>query len=239
MTIINDVFYRNGYRRRPPKFKPPLTPEQKLERLNFAVEWLEKLEGKEHMLVYCDETAVRVGESRGQQWVTILDGEKWHPDCVELRYKWFTEFIFWGCYTAEVLGPCYMFHKESADEKNVAQEDLADKNSNYLVQQQAIREHFLAEQAKKPKSRNLKRIPKPEGVLLERKKGNKGGVDWYRYQTFVLLPQLILFMYDIIKKYGHYYLVQDGAPAHDAWQQKDLLNIKGLTILLWPGNSPD
>ena len=238
-TTVNDVFYRNGYRRRPPKFKPSLTPEQKLERLDFAIEWLEKLEGKEHMVVYCDETAVRVGELRGQQWITILDEEEWHPDCVQHRYKGFTELMFWGCYTAEVRGPCYMFNKESIDEKKVAQKDLADKNSDYLVQQQVIKEHFLAEQAKKPKSRRRKRVPKPDGVLLERKKSNKGGIDWYRYQTFILLPRLIPFIHDIIDKYGHCYLVQDGAPAHNAWQQKQLLNIKGLTVLPWPGNSPD
>ena len=124
------------------------------------------------MVVYCDETAVRVGETRGQKWVTMLGEEEWHPDYFKHRYKGFTELMFWGCYTAEVLGPCYMFDKESADEKKVAQ-DLADKNSDYLVQQQVIREHFLAEQAKKPKSRRRKRIPKPDGVLFKRKKGTK------------------------------------------------------------------
>ncbi len=79
-----------------------------------------------------------------------------------------------------------MFSKETAPERHEAQEDLNDRNADYLAQQQIIKEHFLVEQAKKPKSRRLKRIPKPEGVLLERNKNAKGGIDWYRYQTCVI-----------------------------------------------------
>ena len=33
--------------------------------------------------------------------------------------------------------------------------------------------------------------------------------------------------------------MQDGAPAYNAWQQNELLEIQGLTVLPWPGNSPD
>lgn len=132
-----------------------------------------------------------------------------------------------------------MFSKETTSERQQAQKDLNDKNSDYLVQQQVIKEHFLAEQAKKPKSRRLKRISKPDGVLFERNKNFKGGIDWYRYQTYVLLPRLIPFIHEIIDKYGECFLVQDGAPSHNAWQQNELLEIPGLTVLPWPENSPD
>ena len=80
--------------RRAPRYKPPLTLEQRHERLNFAIKYLEELEGKEHMVVYCDETAVRVGEVRGLQWVTMLPVEEYHPDCIDTRYKSFTEILF-------------------------------------------------------------------------------------------------------------------------------------------------
>ena len=33
----------------------------KQERLDFAIEWGPKLEGKEHLIVHTDETSVRVG----------------------------------------------------------------------------------------------------------------------------------------------------------------------------------
>ncbi len=176
-STVNAAFKRAGYGRYPPRYKPPLTPEQKLQRLEFAIEWLEKLRGKEHMIVHSDETSIRVGESRGQIWVTRLPSEAYHKHCIDVRYRGYTEMMFWGCYTSELRGPSFMFSKETAPERHEAQEDLNDRNADYLAQQQIIKEHFLAEQAKKPKSRRLKRIPKPEGVLLERNKNAKGGID--------------------------------------------------------------
>ena len=145
------------------------------------------------MVVFSDETAVRVRENRGQIWVTRTQDEAYHDDCVDARYRGYTEIQFWGCYTAEMVGPCYMFGKETAPEMHAAQDDLNHRNSEYLVQQQLIKEQFLSEQAKKPKSRRLKRVPKPNGVLLERNKNTKGGVDWYRYQIYLLLPRSIPF----------------------------------------------
>ena len=70
-----------------------------------------------------------------------------------------------------------MFGKETAIEKEAHQADLDERNTSYHIQQQIIKEQFLAEQAKKPLRRRLKRIPKSEGTLLERNKNAKGGVD--------------------------------------------------------------
>ena len=53
-----------------------------------------------------------------------------------------------------------MFSKETAAEKEAAKEDLAQRNADIDALQQLVRDQFLAEQAKKPKSRRLKRIPK-------------------------------------------------------------------------------
>ena len=43
----------------------------------------------------------------------------------------------------------------------------------------------------------------------------------------------------MIIKYGECFLVQDEVPSHNAWQQTELLEIPGLTVIPWPGNSPD
>ena len=174
---INGAFSRAGYGRYPPRYKPPLSPEQKNRRLEFVTEWLPIIEGKEHMVVHSDETSVRVGEARGQMWVTRTKDEVYHKDCVDVRYRGYTEMMFWGCYTSELRGPSYIFGKETSDEKAKSQADLDDRNMDYHLQQQIIKDEFLTEQAKKPKSRRLKRIPKPEGVLLQRNPNSKGGVD--------------------------------------------------------------
>ena len=115
-TTIYKAFSRAGYGRYPPRYKPPLSPEQKLKRVQFANEWLEKLRGKEHMIIHSDETSIRVGESRGQIWVTRLPGEEYREDCLDTRYRGYTEMMFWGRYTSEMRGPCFMFTKETAPE---------------------------------------------------------------------------------------------------------------------------
>ena len=219
-TAINAAFSRAGHGRYPPRYKPSLSLEQKQKRLQYAIDWLETLRGKEHMVVHSDETSIRVGETRGPIWVTRLPEEAYHKDCVDVRYRGYTEMMFWGCYTSEMLGPSFMFTKETAPERELAREDLNKRNEDYLAQQQIIKEHFLTKQAKKPKSRRLKRVPKPNGQLLERNKNTKGGIDWYRYQTYVLLPRLIPFIHEVITKYGECFLIQDGAPSYNAWQLK-------------------
>ena len=78
-----------------------------------------------------------------------------------------------------LLGRDYTFHTSThlIISSHLAKEDLRTRNVDYLIQQQIIKEHFLAEQAKKTKSRRLKRVSTPDDVLYERNKNAKGGID--------------------------------------------------------------
>ena len=105
-------------------------------RLQFCMEWHPKLQGKEPMIIFYDETTIRVGEDRGQNWVTRTKGERYHPDCIESRYRGFTKLMFWGCYTKYHRGPSYIFDKESPEEKLAAAEDLAERNIAYALERQ-------------------------------------------------------------------------------------------------------
>ena len=157
--------------------------------------------------MYTNEISVRVGELRGQIWVTRKDDEAYYKDYIDIRYRGYTELIFWAVYTSQIKGPSYIFGKEIAAERELAKEDLTRRNADIDAQQQIVREYFLAEQAKKPPSRRLKRIPKVPGVRYKRNKNAKGGIDWYRYQTYILLPRLIPFIKEVIKAYSKYFLV--------------------------------
>ena len=42
-------------------------------------------------------------------------------------------------------GPSYIFDKETTAERELAKEDLAERNADIDAQQQIVREHFLAE----------------------------------------------------------------------------------------------
>lgn len=61
------------------------------------------------MVMRCDGTLVRVGESRGQIWVSRRQNEPYHPGCIHARYRGYTELMFWGCYTFEMRGSSYIF----------------------------------------------------------------------------------------------------------------------------------
>jgi len=66
-TAIANTFNRAGYGRYSPKHKPPLTLQMKINHLNFVIEWLEKLRGKEDQICYTDETVIRIDEVHSQQ----------------------------------------------------------------------------------------------------------------------------------------------------------------------------
>lgn len=58
---------------------------------------------------------------------------------------------------------------------------------------------------------------KPAELQYKRGNRSRGGIDWYRYQEEVIKPHLVPFIKKIIRTYGHCYLVQDEAPASNAW----------------------
>lgn len=120
-----------------------------------------------------------------------------------------------------------------------AEKALQDRNEAYHLEAQHLRDLWDAENERRPPSRKLKRVWTPDLPYLERGNRSRGGVDWYRYQEDWIKPKLLPFIRQIIAEYGEAFLVLDGAPSHKAWQQKELFNIDGLTVLDWPGNSPD
>ena len=147
--------------------------------------------------------------------------------------------MFWGAFTANERGPYHFYATETVAEKTAAQEDLQDINADYNAEAQLCLDRWRAENARRSKSKQLKRPWKPEGKPKERRKGLKGGVDWYRYRTEVLLPKLLPFCKEVIAKYGECYLLEDGAAPHIAWENVKEYNIEGLRRIPWPANSPD
>ena len=213
---IRHAFESQGYGRFPPRYKPPLTNQQKLNRLRFAIEYLEKEEAFWNKVAWTDETPIKVGQIRGQIWVTRKSNEAYHKDCLNTSYKKYTDLQFWACFAKEFKGPHHFFARETTEEKKLAEEALEAINSDWHAEAQLLANHFYAEQAKKPKNKRLKRIPKPDKDLYERKKNLKGGIDWYRYRTEILRPKLLPFCQEIIQKYGECFLLEDGAPSHIA-----------------------
>lgn len=94
MTAIRHAFEIAGYARYPPRYKPFLTDEQKLKRLEFCIEMLEKDSEFWKKMIWTDETPVKVDQKRGQLWVTTKKDERYHPDCVNIRFSKYLDLMF-------------------------------------------------------------------------------------------------------------------------------------------------
>ena len=201
MTAIRHALELSGYGRYPPRYKPPLTDAQKRGRLEFCIEMLEKDSDWWRKVVWTHETPIRVGAHRGQVWITRKKGEAFQEDCVNVRFKKYSDLQFWGCFSTEMRGPYHIYATETAAEKKAAPEDLNDFNSTYHVEAQLLNQRFQAEQLAKPPSERLKKPLKPDTALKTRGKNLKGGVDWYRYREEVLRSKLLPLCKRVIEAY--------------------------------------
>jgi hypothetical protein len=72
---------------------------------------------------------------------------------------------------------------------------------------------------------------------LVRRKGE--GIDWYRYQTKVLIPKLIPFTQECAKERPATIVQEDKAPSHTHFIQQRVYDIHSVQRMTWCGNSPD
>ena len=67
----------------------------------------------------------------------------------------------------------------------------------------------------------------------------RGGVDWYRYRSEVLVPKLLPFAQDCQKDRPQTLVQDDNAPSHAHHYQQTIFDLYQVQRMLWPGNSPD
>jgi hypothetical protein len=94
VTTFENVMYEAGYSRRRPGWKPPLTPAQQQERLQWALAYnLDKYEYGDGLgfdfrdVVFTDETPARIGEERGMQRVWCKENERYDDDVKKDRNR--------------------------------------------------------------------------------------------------------------------------------------------------------
>jgi hypothetical protein len=67
----------------------------------------------------------------------------------------------------------------------------------------------------------------------------KGGIDWYRYQTKVLILKLIPFAKECQVARPKTIVQEDKAPSHSHFAQQRVFDLNQVLRLFWCGNSPD
>jgi transposase len=229
---------RNGYHKVKPTKKPGLSEAQRKARLAWCLEHKDWTLEDWKRVLWSDETSVVYGTRRGGErvWRTVYEVNT--KTCRRSRWKGFSDFMFWGCFSWHHKGPCYIWTKETAAEKKAAAADLAKRNelkepacrAEWELNSRFQRHVRIRDQARGKEP--IWKFTEARGKLVRNAKA--GGIDWYRYQEIILKKKLLPFA----KK--HNLIVQeDGAPSHTHSENVCLYNIWDVTRLLWPGNSPD
>jgi hypothetical protein len=72
---------------------------------------------------------VVLGHRRGRLRVWRRTEEKYDIHCIRRRWKGTKEFMFWGCFSYYMKGPCHIWKDETTVEKRVAVKDLEARNA--------------------------------------------------------------------------------------------------------------
>ena len=94
---IRAAFHKEGFVRRIARRKPPLTTQQREDRLKWAWEHIFWTDEQWSKVLWSDETWVNPGRHK-KAWVTRMKGEEelYHTDCVEERHQKKIGWMFWG-----------------------------------------------------------------------------------------------------------------------------------------------
>ncbi|HEX3642355.1 MAG TPA: transposase [Ktedonobacteraceae bacterium] len=227
-----------GYRKVKPTKKPGLTDAQRKARLDWCLTHLDWSLDDWKRVLWSDETSVIYGLRRGGErcWRTVY--ERSDATCRRNRWKGYSEFMFWGCFSYDYKGPCHIWAKETAAEKKRAAKDLEQRNATREATCRSEWELSTAFRRKlnlrgQPKGREpVWQFTESTGKLV--RKAKAGGIDWYRYSEEIVKKKLLPFAkdYDLIVQ-------EDGAAPHIHKETQLIYNIHRIKRLLWPGNSPD
>ena len=70
-----------------------------------------------------------MGGVRGRRRVWRRPDEAFNKHVITRRWKGFSEFMFWGCFSYNKKGPCHVWEAKTAQEKRARKEDLDARNA--------------------------------------------------------------------------------------------------------------
>jgi hypothetical protein len=136
-----------------------LTDIQRAERYEIALSRKDWGYEEWSKVIFSDEASILVGEKRGQQKISRTIEERHHKDCIDRRYNNYSEAMFWACFTYHHKGPCHIYYKETAKQKE-EYDALIKKNNNKEIEAEA-REAFDTREADKAEEWRQKGRKKP------------------------------------------------------------------------------
>jgi len=242
------ILKAEGYNQCKLTVKPGLQDLNKKERLAWCLE-------REHWtleqwrdVIFSDETSVQLAAVRGKRRVWRKPEEQFEEKCIRRRWKGFQEFMFWGCFTYDKKGPCHVWKKQSAADKQAMNDDLDARNKRIEVanrrkwqkkQREWLKKWIDDHKGNRPGGVRKKWVHSEENGAFVVKPG-RGGINWYRYQKEILVAKLLPFAKECIAAGRPNTQVQeDNAPAHASKYQGEVYNLWQIMKMIWPANSPD
>lgn len=257
MSSVKRILKDNKFSSVKPTWKPGLSEKAKADRVAFAKIYEHWTLEQWKDVVWSDETSVILGHRRGglRVWRTVP--EKHEPSCIRRRWKGFNEFMFWGCFTYDKKGPCYIWKKETAAEKELAR--INREEEPRLRREWELNTHMARLKLRRKMSgrKPIWSFTAKTGKLVRKCKA--GGIDWYRYQKvrelpilvkqlanqgythkqLILKPKLIPFALLCKRTRPNTIIQEDNAPAHAHAVNQQVFKLSHIKKMLWPANSPD
>jgi Transposase len=111
-----------------PTRKPGLNAVQRAARLAFCLDHADWTLEDWKCVIWSDETSVILGQRRGTIRLWRESSEAYEYTCIRRRWKSYSEFIFWGCFSWDKKGPCHIWTKKTAYERKEADKELIQLN---------------------------------------------------------------------------------------------------------------
>jgi transposase len=177
------ILHSSGLSNVKPTRKPGLNAVQRASRLTFCLEHKDWTLEDWKRVIWSDETSVILGQRRGTVRLWRSSNEAYERTCIRRRWKGYSEFMFWGCFSWDKKGPCYIWTKETAQQRQEAEKELTDLNialePELKAKWELANEMRRLNLRQRPPGRKAQwRFTKKNGKLVRESKA--GGIDWYR-----------------------------------------------------------
>src|SRR5450432_4648176 len=118
-TTVWRILKENGYS----SFKRTMKPILKLDDKARRYKWcLDHKDWKN--VIWTDETSVKLGGVRGARRVWRKPNEAFHLHIITRRWKGFSEFMWWSCFSYDKKGPYHIWELETKEEREACKKDL-------------------------------------------------------------------------------------------------------------------
>ena len=183
--------------------KPGLTEEQKAARLQRCMIYKDQTIKDWKKVIFSDETSVQMGGVHSRRRVWRKKNETFHERVVARKWKGFSEFMQWSCFSYDEKGPYHIWEDETPAEKRSCKADLAARDAERYEKDKeewemaCSIERLHVTRAQSGPRAQFKHTKKTGAYILNE---GKGGVNQYQYQEKILKPLLLPFAKKCLEK---------------------------------------